>query len=346
MALPVLQLGTQSEYVPQLRAKLVQLGFSITEPTSDPTIFDSAVQSAVVAFQSKAGLQPDGVVGISTWAKLGADAQMVMTTAPSWMKLGLMAVVLGGLYYWWRKRRKPYNEFNRRQMSSYGDAVDTSLIEEPLLLVERGDCEGAARLLMKRRVYASGRGGQQSTPKNRELFKKVARRVIASCGRDVEPLVREAIERSEEEGATPSPWWTKQMTSKQAREMRKHYRPAPGTDIEAARLKMSKLYRHGQKLPAQFIRRGEQVLYPMIRGGKVVYAPKGSRADRPGSTVSSKPLTEAQKEKMRERVALLREKRREAKQAANDLRRSLPRLRREDPRDPSRSRTILPRDDD
>jgi hypothetical protein len=315
-----IQPGTSHPAVQELRAALMAVGYQPSSTPTDPTVYDDELKNAVMAFQAKVGQPVDGVVSEQTWAALRAN------TGPSWVKIGLMVAALGGLYWWWTKRRKPNLEFSRqRRLNSYGDAVDTQLIEEPLLLVERGDCEGAARLLMKRRTYVAG----NSTPKNAQIFKRVAQRVIASCGRDVEPLVREAIARQEEEGEMPSAWEKIERKMRRKRgQPESPYRPAPGTKSEDARSRMSRLFRHGQRLPVHSIRRGEKTLYPTIRGGRVVYVPKDKLARGP-----SKPKTEAQKEKQAEWMAILRDKRKAAKIAANELRRKAAHYRREDGRD-------------
>jgi len=73
MALPILQLGIESPLVIQVRNRLAALGFPINIQTTMPHVYDSAVQATVSAFQQSVGLAADGVVGPSTWAKLGAD---------------------------------------------------------------------------------------------------------------------------------------------------------------------------------------------------------------------------------------------------------------------------------
>ncbi len=279
MALPLLQLGVSSEFVPQLRAKLAQLGFQITAPTTEPTVFDSAVQSAVAAFQAKMGLTADGVVGPLTWAKLGADGGAgpgvpVATAGPSWLKLAFMAAAVGGLWWWWKQRR-PTSEFSRRRLSGYGDAVDTSLIEEPLLLMERGDCNGAARLLMKRRTYVAG----ASTPKNNQIFKDVARRVVAHCGREVEPLVREAMKAQEREARYPNVMTDLEQKMRAKRMMVRRVRPS--TDLRPW-LESQPTIRRGLRPidtePQRYIQRSRPTLYPDVRGsrgGRVIFEQGG-----------------------------------------------------------------------
>ena len=268
MALPILQLGSQSEYVTQLRAQLTKLGFAISMPTSDASIYDSAVQYAVSSFQAKVGLQADGVVGPDTWTKLGAQDTGGPATGPGWGKLLLMAVVAGGVWWWWKKR-KPYGEFSSRgKMSQYGDAIDISLIEEPLLLMERGDCNGAARLLMKRRTYVSG----ASSPKNSRIFKDVARRVVIGCGREVEPLVREAIKLEEREARYPNV-----MTDleQKMRAKRKMVRRGQDESDLAPYIRSQPSMRRGTYVTRDGSMRHEtHRLYPDTRGsrgGKVVY---------------------------------------------------------------------------
>lgn len=320
MALPTLRAGVSHPAVPPLRQTLAARGFSPASTPADPSSFDEGLQDAVQRFQQSVGLASDGVVGEQVWTALG-----VKEAGGSWLKIGLMAAAAFGLWWWWKKRRKPYNEFSKR-ISGYGDAVDITLIEEPLLLAERGDCEGAARLLMKRRTYVTG----AATPKNQQVFKRVAQKVIASCGRDVAPLVKEAIERSREyESEIANPWDRIERKMRRKRgQPESAYRPAPGSKEEDARSRMSRLYRHGQKLPVQFIRRGEKTLYPTIRGGKVVYVPKSSMTRGP-----SKPKSDTQKAKQAERQAALRAGRKAAKSAANELRRKAEHYRREDGRD-------------
>ncbi len=198
MALPTLQLGDRDvDLVPQLRTKLVSLGFSVDAATTDLAIFDSAVQGAIMAFQRKVGIEEDGIVGPMTWIKLGADPA-ADPAATSWFKLALMAGALYFGYRWWKKRGAN-REFSLR---GYGDAVDTRLIEEPLVLMERGDCSGAARMLMKRRVYASGRAEQAGTPVNRAHFKRVAAILIQHCPKEVGEEVEEAMRSADEADRT------------------------------------------------------------------------------------------------------------------------------------------------
>lgn len=271
MALPLLQLGDQNELVSQLRAKLIALGFAVSATTSDLTIFDSAVQSAVVALQQKVGLPADGIVNDPTWAALGAD---VGAAAGGWGKIILMLAVAGGLYWWWRKRQQPYGEFGRR-LHGYGDAIDDRLLEqnlqEPLLLAERGDCRQAAKLLTKWRRY-SVRG--DASPKARGLFKTVAKKVTAGCPKEV----REALEDE--------------------REFEPSYGPGVLTDLEA-KMRAARSQRftpERNRLPGDLepwltsqptVRRGARpweketpTLYPDIRGsrgGKIIYETRDGR---------------------------------------------------------------------
>jgi putative chitinase len=67
-ASPELRKGARNGAVAELQKELIEAGFNLS-PDGD---FGEHTKSAVIAFQSRHGLQPDGVVGPRTWAALRA----------------------------------------------------------------------------------------------------------------------------------------------------------------------------------------------------------------------------------------------------------------------------------
>jgi peptidoglycan hydrolase-like protein with peptidoglycan-binding domain len=81
---PTLQVGSQGESVSELQAALKLLGFYPGEVDGS---YNQSTASAVSKFQQAAGLNPDGIVGMSTWQKLfpnqQAEASTTQTTSVS-----------------------------------------------------------------------------------------------------------------------------------------------------------------------------------------------------------------------------------------------------------------------
>jgi general secretion pathway protein A len=77
-----LKRGDQHASVRWLRDQLESLGVAAL-PAAEPSLFDAALQDAVVAFQRREQLLADGIVGPATWISLGA-------------RLNLPAPALGG----------------------------------------------------------------------------------------------------------------------------------------------------------------------------------------------------------------------------------------------------------
>ncbi len=72
---PTLRLGDSGIRVEQLRARLLLSGLLEADPAPGPDAgFDATVESAVRAFQRRANLEPDGVVGTLTLAQLNRRA--------------------------------------------------------------------------------------------------------------------------------------------------------------------------------------------------------------------------------------------------------------------------------
>ena len=65
---PVVRVGASGDTVKKLQDALTAAGFAVA---ADGT-FGEHTKSAVIAFQTRAGLTPDGVVGAGTWAALNA----------------------------------------------------------------------------------------------------------------------------------------------------------------------------------------------------------------------------------------------------------------------------------
>jgi putative chitinase len=66
---PVLRKGDQGDDVTELQNDLIAAGFKVFADGD----FGEHTQEAVIAFQTRAGLKADGVVGAATWAVLTAD---------------------------------------------------------------------------------------------------------------------------------------------------------------------------------------------------------------------------------------------------------------------------------
>jgi peptidoglycan hydrolase-like protein with peptidoglycan-binding domain len=62
-----------------LQTKLIQRGFDCGRYGADG-IFGAATESAVKAFQTSAGVDPDGVVGEKTWDALEEDLPLYTVT--------------------------------------------------------------------------------------------------------------------------------------------------------------------------------------------------------------------------------------------------------------------------
>jgi peptidoglycan hydrolase-like protein with peptidoglycan-binding domain len=76
---PTLQLGSQGDSVIDLQKLLEQAGLT---PDPEDGDFGPATLDAVQSFQSAHGLDPDGVVGPSTWAALTGGASPQPDPAP------------------------------------------------------------------------------------------------------------------------------------------------------------------------------------------------------------------------------------------------------------------------
>ncbi len=64
---PILRQGMESDWVAQLQQRLNQLGFFDGSPTG---VFGPRTEDSVRELQSRYNLEPDGIVGPSTWAIL------------------------------------------------------------------------------------------------------------------------------------------------------------------------------------------------------------------------------------------------------------------------------------
>ncbi|MCT7988954.1 peptidoglycan-binding domain-containing protein [Laspinema olomoucense] len=64
---PILRQGMESDWVAQLQQRLNQMGFFEGSPTG---VFGPRTEASVRALQSRYNLEPDGIVGPSTWAIL------------------------------------------------------------------------------------------------------------------------------------------------------------------------------------------------------------------------------------------------------------------------------------
>ncbi len=66
---PSLKPGMRDDRIPQVRRRLLQLG-DLARDSGEPDLFDPGLEDAVLAFQRRHGLEPDGVVGRHTRAAL------------------------------------------------------------------------------------------------------------------------------------------------------------------------------------------------------------------------------------------------------------------------------------
>lgn len=70
---PTLTLGSQGTEVYELQAALKLLGYY---PGQVDGVFSEPTAQAVIQFQQIAGLEPDGIVGVSTWNRLFPSASL------------------------------------------------------------------------------------------------------------------------------------------------------------------------------------------------------------------------------------------------------------------------------
>ena len=66
--------------LPSIRERLQQLGFTVALPAENPTIFTSADQAAVRAFQESRGLEADGILGARTVVELNRSSISLANT--------------------------------------------------------------------------------------------------------------------------------------------------------------------------------------------------------------------------------------------------------------------------
>jgi len=67
---PVLREGSSGPAVKKLQKCLLDFGYN---PGKIDGVFGSLTKTAVLSFQKSRKLVPDGIVGIRTWAALGAN---------------------------------------------------------------------------------------------------------------------------------------------------------------------------------------------------------------------------------------------------------------------------------
>ena len=145
--------GYRGMEVQTLRAALMAQGYQPTESVTDPNLFDEWVNAAVCAFQQRAGLTIDGIVGPTTWSALGVTsgtqpatqqaagaAAAIPTTTPDPGKLApglpgditpsggsnsMLLLGIAGLvgFAWWYSKRKG-GSFSGRPFAGDGDADD------------------------------------------------------------------------------------------------------------------------------------------------------------------------------------------------------------------------------
>ncbi len=72
---PTLKLGMMSERIARLRLRLQHTGDLADKQIDDPAVFDAALKRAVIAFQNRHGLAPDGAVGPATLAALNVPVE-------------------------------------------------------------------------------------------------------------------------------------------------------------------------------------------------------------------------------------------------------------------------------
>lgn len=69
MELPVLKKGAKESHVKGLQALLIGYGYDLGRTGIDGS-FGALTDQAVRKYQSRSGLEPDGIVGKKTWSKL------------------------------------------------------------------------------------------------------------------------------------------------------------------------------------------------------------------------------------------------------------------------------------
>lgn len=72
---PTLKLDMTDERVVPLRQRLQRSGDLADTPSGEPEVFDAALKQAVITFQQRHGLAPDGAVGTSTLAALNVTVE-------------------------------------------------------------------------------------------------------------------------------------------------------------------------------------------------------------------------------------------------------------------------------
>ncbi|WP_124065751.1 peptidoglycan-binding protein [Clostridium sp. E02] len=84
---PTLKKGDKGEYVKKLQTVLIKLGYNCGSTGADGA-FGSGTYDAVVLFQKKNGLTPDGIVGKKTWEALTSDSAVKNDTTSNILKIG------------------------------------------------------------------------------------------------------------------------------------------------------------------------------------------------------------------------------------------------------------------
>ena len=84
---PTLKKGDKGEYVKNLQTALINLGYSCGNAGADGS-FGNGTYDAVVLFQKKNGLTPDGIAGAKTWEKLSSDSVVPNDTESDLLKMG------------------------------------------------------------------------------------------------------------------------------------------------------------------------------------------------------------------------------------------------------------------
>lgn len=84
---PTLKRGDKGEYVKKLQTALINLGYNCGNAGADGS-FGSGTYDAVVLFQKKNGLTPDGIAGSKTWEKLTSGSAVVNDSTSELLKLG------------------------------------------------------------------------------------------------------------------------------------------------------------------------------------------------------------------------------------------------------------------
>lgn len=122
-ALPLgskLELGTIDARVETLRRRLLITG-DLTEPGSEPNLFDIALYAAVSRFQARHGLQVDGIVGKSTIAALNVPVEARLAT----MRLNL------------QRLQQQHREWGQRYVAVNIAAASYRLVDRGQEVVER-----------------------------------------------------------------------------------------------------------------------------------------------------------------------------------------------------------------